>query len=1006
MKFIYIAFFIFLGSLSSQNFKWTLNHQPLSIPNYQKISDTLRILAVLVEFQEDNDATTIGNGKFNSIYSQNYNSIIDPLPHNANYFSAHLEFAKNYYKKISNGKQNISYSVVPQVITLSKTMKSYSPPIKSNDFTSVAEMIKEVWQKADSISPKINFSNYDLFFVFHAGAGREVSLPGSLGNERDLPSVFMSQNNLKFYFGNNFEGFPVSNNSFKINNTVLLPQTENREVESFGSKYLFELTINGLIVSNIASYFGLPDLYDTNTGLSAIGRFGLMDGQSIFAYNGAFPCEPSAWEKIFLNERLNWGISLKEFNFNKSDYTLTANNISNSFDTTILKVPINASEYFLLENRQRNSLKNGCQVTIWNNGNTYTKTFYKDTSGFYSFDIDSLEGVVIDVDEFDWALPGNGIVIWHINQNVIDNNLMFNSINVDKNNRGVDVEEADGIQDIGEKFQTIFGDILIGEGDSEDFWFSSNKSNLYKNIFNKNSRPNSNSSSGANSLIDISNFSDTTNRMTLKISYGENEIKPLFNNKLNFSVSSSKLTSFVINNKPQFFLTSNSNLYRFDENGNLLDSIINFSDFKPLVFKVDGFTTAIVGASKIKNIIPSKVNVLQITANSVKQISTIFPYNFSFGPAKTNYGTNIYLSSTDGRIAEYNIAVDTIKEVNISNPLTNKSIIKSTLISSPQNRPSPNWFISDKNLFSNSGLDSILVFEKLVDVVSTEVSLGNGKIYLLTNESIYVIDEKTKSTLKIYSHNGNVSALTIADVQFCNNNQIVFIDNKKLKGINPSGTIADNFPIDEPNGNGFVGIPLTIDFANDSKAEIICYTNDGRIFAFDGGTGKMIDGFPISVGKAFTSVPVVFEWNGKIYLSAIANNYFSSWQISNRTGKFYWSQENGNIFNNSFVEMPTSTSAVSDFFPKSKAYNWPNPVYENQTFIRYYVSEDSKINIKIFDLAGGFVQELNNTAIGSMDNETIWNVSDIQSGIYLARIEAAGNSGKKETAIIKIAVVK
>ncbi|MFA6026960.1 MAG: T9SS type A sorting domain-containing protein, partial [Ignavibacteriaceae bacterium] len=123
-------------------------------------------------------------------------------------------------------------------------------------------------------------------------------------------------------------------------------------------------------------------------------------------------------------------------------------------------------------------------------------------------------------------------------------------------------------------------------------------------------------------------------------------------------------------------------------------------------------------------------------------------------------------------------------------------------------------------------------------------------------------------------------------------------------------------------------------------------------------------------------------------------------------GKYFWSEENGNSWNNSFIEKAANTNSISEFFPKAKAYNWPNPVYDGQTFIRYYVSEDSKINIKIFDLAGDFVAELNNTAIGGMDNETTWNVNNIQSGIYLARVEATGTSGKTESTIIKIAIVK
>lgn len=96
----------------------------------------------------------------------------------------------------------------------------------------------------------------------------------------------------------------------------------------------------------------------------------------------------------------------------------------------------------------------------------------------------------------------------------------------------------------------------------------------------------------------------------------------------------------------------------------------------------------------------------------------------------------------------------------------------------------------------------------------------------------------------------------------------------------------------------------------------------------------------------------------------------------------------------------------NEFFPTSRAYNYPNPVYNGETAIRYFVNEDSKINIKIFDLAGDFVAELKADAEGGLDNETIWNVNSIQSGVYLARIEAISLSGETESVIIKIAVVK
>ncbi len=59
----------------------------------------------------------------------------------------------------------------------------------------------------------------------------------------------------------------------------------------------------------------------------------------------------------------------------------------------------------------------------------------------------------------------------------------------------------------------------------------------------------------------------------------------------------------------------------------------------------------------------------------------------------------------------------------------------------------------------------------------------------------------------------------------------------------------------------------------------------------------------------------------------------------------------------------------------------------------------------MFDLAGDLVTEFNGPGVGGVDNEVAWNVADVQSGIYLARIEAIG-TGRSETAIVKVAVVK
>jgi M6 family metalloprotease-like protein len=473
---IFLSVFIVifsLGSLSAQSFKVNVSGSSKSIISSQA-QDTVKILAILVNFQEDRDGATFGNGIFESIYSRNWgNTILDPIPHDARYFEDHLTFVKNYFTKVSKDNLHIEFTVLPDTFSVSQTMRNYSPPPGSDDFTPLAEFAVEAWTLADQKFQGFDFSAYDLFTIFHAGVGRDVSLPGSIGNERDLPSVYLSEKSFKEIFGDSFDGIPVSDGNFKITNSNIMPETESRELSGIGGTALLELTINGLLAASVCSHIGLPDLFDTETGLSAIGRFGLMDGQGIFAYAGTYPPEPCPWSKIYLG----WAepITVPQENFNAS---LVTNRAASIADTVILKVPLNSSEYFLIENRGRDANQDGSKVTYKVDGTTVTRTFLNDTTGYQSFNVDSLAGVILDVDEFDWAVPGSGIVIWHIDENIINEKLADNKINTDKDRRGVDVEEADGVQDIGEEFQTIFGDVVLGEGTDQDLWYSSNPAEL------------------------------------------------------------------------------------------------------------------------------------------------------------------------------------------------------------------------------------------------------------------------------------------------------------------------------------------------------------------------------------------------------------------------------------------------------------------------------------------------------------------------------------------------
>ncbi|MGB5288409.1 MAG: T9SS type A sorting domain-containing protein [Ignavibacteriaceae bacterium] len=997
--FLLILLVIFeLGRLSAQSFIGNLNPFPRTVERSAFADDTVKILAIMVSFQEDADGTTFGNGKFESIYTQNYGSdILDPLPHDKKYFESHLQFARNYFHKVSKGKLEIEYTVLPDTFSVSDRMRNYSPPPGSDDFTPIADFSVEAWTKADQLNPGFNFSEYDVFLIFHAGVGRDVSLPGSIGNERDLPSVYLSDKAFKEIYGESFEGIPVSGGSFNITNSMIIPETESRELETISGNFLFEITINGLICASIGSHIGLPDLFDTETGLSAIGRFGLMDGQSIFAYLGTYPPEPSPWSKI----KLGWAEPVT-MDLQNADVNLVTNLAATMSDTVILKVPLNSSEYYLVENRIRDVNNDGSTITYATGDLVRIKTFSNDTTGYRSFDVDSLSGVIVDVDEFDWAVPGNGIVIWHIDENVINEKIAENKVNTDKKRRGVDVEEADGVQDIGERFFTIFGDEVIGEGTSEDFWYADNPANLFENRFAKDTRPNTLTNTGANGLITIKNFSEIDNRMSFRVEFGDSVVKPLFrqvieSNEKPHTISSLEFgdSVWLLINNPSSLIISNGVSFLFE--------IEEFSVLKPSAIIIENGTYIYGAEDSTLNYWINNESFLNagslfigeyITTPIIINKNTLGENELVFGTQKGNlfYYT---LGNASGAIPEFKKSID-LGEDNFIQDLVTDGDFYAVIAGQI-----PTYLSSEGNV----------ILEAPLDLVTTKNGEGNyrsivrtlsGKIYTITNGIV-------ESEFTLFADPPLIPSIILSDQKLDGNQYIIVNNLYEIQSYNSQGSSADNFPfIDKSDlSDGFNTSAISGDFEGDNRREIISTKLMGDIYAVDGSSGKVVPGFPISIGKYLNVIPSLFNYQGKASLVTINDdNVLMAWTIGSVESEIVWKELYGNNQNTSFIDAAENTNRINEFFPESRAYNYPNPVYEGTTNIRYYVSEDSKINIKIFDLAGDFVAELNDEAQGGMDNETVWDVGNIQSGVYFARIEANSTSGKTEQAVIKIAVVK
>ncbi len=209
----------------------------------------------------------------------------------------------------------------------------------------------------------------------------------------------------------------------------------------------------GVLCHEFGHNLGLPDLYDTDkdNGRSAgIGEWGLM-GSGSWLGGEKRPSHMCAWSKMYLG----W---IHPDTLSAGTYTLQPVALD-SGDIYIVPTPV-ADEFFMLENRQKVG--------------------------------------------FDSALRGHGLAIWHINDSIIRYTWQWND---DENMKAVDLEEADGMNDL---------DSNVNRSDDGDLFPGSTNNTA----FTDSTDPNARTYNGAPSHVRIVNISENTAQKTVSFGLG------------------------------------------------------------------------------------------------------------------------------------------------------------------------------------------------------------------------------------------------------------------------------------------------------------------------------------------------------------------------------------------------------------------------------------------------------------------------------------------------------
>lgn len=1000
----------------------------------------LRICALRVSFQrDDNDATT-GNGQF--LASANppcSDMIVDPPPHTIAYFKDHIEAVSNYYSHASNGKVNIDYAnsdVYPTIDTVtylvSHTMDYYNPFLEKDSIDlRLAQLFVEAVRLADA---DVNFKDYDLVVLFHAGVGQDFDLfldP----TPNDIPSAYMNQADLAAYLESENPGTTqllVDDGTHSISGGIILPETQNHLLfpnwkEVFGSYSTpcdYQIGLNGTFAFMMGFYLGLPGLYNTETGETGVGKFGLMD-QGSANLNGLVPSFPSAWEREFMG----WTQPV----IAKSENNVKLSYAESGADSTLWKVPVNDNEYFLVENRNAHVRPGVSLDSI--QYKIYTDNGEDEWPSLLPLIRDSIDavfsprGVLLSVPKYDLGLPGSGLLIWHIDQSVIDENLANNKINNDCDRRGVDLEEGDGAQDLGYTSQLIGANVDIGW--YFDPWFAGNEgfwdlnqdytADAIKSVgFTDDTNPSAKTNDFARTGIKIDHIGKADSVMTFQI------------NRTNtyFDISGDwyyprQMSSFPPvaidldeTDSQQEFVTILDSIYLWNSSGNLINSLNVVSGRRQMdpVWSEVGDTNLIFASIR-----PNEITCWSIDASGgIREEFNRYVAEFDIVKSKCVWGKNLLISCVDLTSDRF-LLIKVTPETDADSVTILETNATLNLVGNSQNtfgltRSGKIYRITDSPL-SAALLVEIPNFptEGYYEFVAGYLNNNDEPDLVISclNGIIEVLDAATDSCL-VRTLPTFYPYLALSDIDGDQRVEIIGMNGEQIVALTDELVVEANFPIEVPhlyqNESVFGTHLYTSDVDGDGILDILVRLEGVGILAFNY-HGELIPGFPIAVPGISGSEPTILLNSDDGLLEIIRKNdfhYIGTLLSSQPLSENAWTTSGGNSSRNYFYPVRSTQTTITDksLLNHKKTFNWPNPVKGTTTAIRYFLNHDANLTVKIYDLAGDYITTLseNNPVVGD-PGEISWNVSSVGSGVYLAVVEAK-SGGKSDSVIIKILVVK
>ncbi|MFH1288648.1 MAG: M6 family metalloprotease domain-containing protein [bacterium] len=337
---------------------------------------------------------------------------------------------RDYFAEVSNNKFNIQGDVFG-FYTASQNYLYYTDGQSGlgNYPKNAAKLVEEAIDAADSAG--VNFADYDN------DKDGEVEGVWIIHQGAGAEAVPGSEEG-SYIWSHKWDivsggGTARTYDGVRINTYIMQPET-NTDGD------IIEI---GVLCHEFGHLLGLPDLYDTDYSSSGNGVYDLM---SSGAWGGdrehpEYPTHLSAWSKYYLG----WA---NVYDWTTVESGKTLSQVEEGNEIGKIGVDGNTKEYFLLCNRRKTG--------------------------------------------FDRHLPGEGLLIWHVDENRIDANMKSGKLNDNESAQSIALMEADGQFNLKNSPDSSTGN----DGDAGDYFPGTTENTSFTSTSNPSSDKNNGEKSG------------------------------------------------------------------------------------------------------------------------------------------------------------------------------------------------------------------------------------------------------------------------------------------------------------------------------------------------------------------------------------------------------------------------------------------------------------------------------------------------------------------------------